>query len=112
MKYLLQVRGGHSIWMNEDQKQTVEQALLNNVDWVKVRGNLINSKDISGIVTEDVAVDRIQQKRGLYKLDDGKYHSREERENNFRSPYIPENEKLSFLGEDLKKRKKLQTKKD
>jgi hypothetical protein len=87
----IQLRNGAEVWVTDEEAMQLI-GLVNNGDskLIVIGENAINPKDIVGIFSEEVAIEREQKRRGLWRGDNGKWLTKSE--DLFRKPFVPKDD--------------------
>lgn len=72
MAYCIRLRSGVDVWITDQQMRDLSKLLIDGQSgFVPINNNLINTKDISGIINENDMYDYAQARRGLWLSSDG-----------------------------------------
>lgn len=75
----IQLRNGLEIWVNHEQSEKIEQCLIGNErPFIKVEGQVVNTKDIMAVLSADKADEHRHRKQGDKKCSYGVWHGRGE----------------------------------
>jgi hypothetical protein len=100
----IQMRNGTEIWVSDKQAVEVLKAINGSDGFIIINENAINPKDIVGIISENVAMDKEQKRRGLWQTQNGEWATRGEKL--YCDPLIPSNDELDGVVPRIKAPKK------